>query len=457
MLQLASYKKNCPRVKIRVMISCERIMSLNVKKDVKVEPFIDEFIKRNEQEIKTMDRSEIESVFWVMSRVYDLIEEKQKKDLFELILEGTYKLARKSILAKSDFAIQLFGILLSKIAKSNMANNSNSASEKILNGFLYCSSYCPKEALWYFPDFKEKIEKNKTEQGCNDVKDAYIDIIQRLTISKVEGILYECFDKLNECIELFSQQDRKCQEILLSIYEGGLEKSLKGENSDSFDIVMNRFNVVLKKLSNDNKISHGLLECIFKILDNVGERVMQTTDYSTQNYFVDYVKNLDDVIPMINKDKSLKNRITEIIFHYIVSVLQYKNEKSLKICSNALGWFAVSKIDSGDFSGYEEVISYAVHMYELAYEQEFNKSTQVFLGTLFIIVGAYATAKKEKKYVMTLNEKIEKMKNNGILQLSKRLRYYEAKYWDSCLGNDAKKYMNDFYKGLKLQKNNNPS
>jgi hypothetical protein len=96
-------------------------------------------------------------------------------------------------------------------------------------------------------------------------------------------------------------------------------------------------------------------------------------------------------------------------------------------------------------------------MYELAYEQEFDKSTQVFLGTLFIIVGAYATARNEKKYASALNEKIGKMKNNNILQLSKRLRYYEAKCWDSHLGNDAKKYINDFFNGLKLQKNDNPS
>ena len=451
-LQFIGYKKSCSKIKIRLMISCEKFMQCNIKKGIETETFFDNFLKSIKQDIKSFDRSEIECSYWVISKIYDLSEEKKNKKLFGFILENAYSITKKAMVAKCDFAVQLFSVLLSKMIESDMINDDDEADEKMLNCFLNCINYCPREALLYLPDYSEKLKKNHNEQECRKIQDAFSEIIQRLIVSKDDTILYECFDSLNECFEYFSMQDRKCQEILISIYEYGLTKNIKSGNSDSLFTVMNRFDHLLKKLNSDNKISQHLLDRIFEIFDRVGEKIMETTDYSAQGTFIDYVTKLSDIFPIINKEKKLKSRIIEMIFHYIVSVLQYKNEKSLKICSNALGWFAIDMEKCGDIARYEEAISYAVHMYELAYEQEFDKSTQVFLGTLFIILGAYATAKKENAFVAKLKNKIEGMKNNSVLKLSKRLRYYEAMYWDQTLGNDAKKNMNDFFNDLKLDK-----
>ena len=447
--RLIGYKKNCSKMKRRLMISCERFMSLNVEKNIETEQFVNDFVIRIEEEMKTFDRSETECVFGVMFKIYELVEKKRNKKLFNLLLLKVYDLTKNCIMIKNDLAVQLFSVLLSKLIESDLVEEEN-VDKKMLNCFLLCIDYCPKEALLYFPDYLEKLKKEQTERVCNVIKDAFDEIVQRLSVSRDDRILFECFDSLNKCIELFSAQERKCQEVLISIYKKGLLKNIKGEDCGSFDVVMNRFNAMLEMLNAQNKISRNLLDVILEIFDSVGEKIMETTNYSMQDDFVDYVRKLGDVFPVINKEKNIKNRIPEMIFHYIVSVLQYKNEKSLKICSNALGWCAIDMEKIGDIARYEEVVSYAVHMYELAYEQDFDKSTQAFLGTLFVILGAYATAKKEKMYIGKLKEKIEQMKNRSILILSKRLRYYEARCWDPFLENDAKGCINTFFNSLKL-------
>ena len=91
-------------------------------------------------------------------------------------------------------------------------------------------------------------------------------------------------------------------------------------------------------------------------------------------------------------------------------------------------------------------------MYILALEQNYETSTIAFLGTLFIILGAYATVHKSGvSYANYVKEKVNKLENSHHIKISKKLRYFESKYWDKTLNDDAKKAISDFYSKLQLK------
>ena len=184
--------------------------------------------------------------------------------------------------------------------------------------------------------------------------------------------------------------------------------------------------------------------------DRVGGNLLDTNDYSLQSYFLHYFSELPKNLRII-KNKDQKQKITEILFHFTIEMLESKNEKSLKICSNTLGWYAVSLEDSGDFESYKATVDSAIHMYTLAIEQEYETSTIAFLGTLFIIIGAYATAKKGISYAEYVRDKVNKLEDNHYIKISRELRYFESAYWDSTLQGDAKTAISKFYQQLKIK------
>lgn len=128
-----------------------------------------------------------------------------------------------------------------------------------------------------------------------------------------------------------------------------------------------------------------------------------------------------------------------------IVTLESKNEKSLKICSSAIGWYAVSMEKKGDYDTYKDTVDIAIHMYNLAVDQNYPKSIIAFIGTLFIVLGAYSLSQKKIGYDEYVKTKIETLKDKETLKISKDLRYFESKYWDKEFNGKAKESISKFY------------
>lgn len=273
-------------------------------------------------------------------------------------------------------------------------------------------------------------------------------------IEKYE-VLHFYLDYLNECILIFSSEEREAQDIFINLYKDILLQSIKTESNIRFEICYSYFKELIEKLDDERNISSNLLETIFNLYDRVGGHLLETNDYSLQSYFLNHFSELPKNLRII-KNKDQKQRITEILFHFCIEMLETKNEKSLRICSNTLGWYAISLEDTGDFESYKITVDSAIHMYTLALEQKYETSTIAFLGTLFIILGAYATVQKScLSYAEYVKEKVNKLEDSHHLTISKKLRYFESKYWDKILNNEAKKAISDFYGKLQLKQKQN--
>ena len=104
----------------------------------------------------------------------------------------------------------------------------------------------------------------------------------------------------------------------------------------------------------------------------------------------------------------------------------------------------------GDYDTYKVTVDTAVHMYNLAVDQNYQKSTIAFLGTLFIILGAYSLSKKKIQYADYVKMKMDTLKDKETLKISKDLRYFESKYWDDEFNGHAKESISKFYSQLSI-------
>lgn len=375
--------------------------------------------------------------------------EKDKNTIFEFYVLKVLNYIRTALRVKNEYLIRLLGYLQHEVFISNLYSKNDELEEKRLFCLLNTIQFYPDYSMLYFPNYEKQLESDKKNtEHCKQIRRKFSAIFNRLSNINNNQVVYYYLESLNDCVLLYDSSDRLCQEELLDLYEEIFIKNIRNNINSMFDIILSNFDDLIDKMEKKGVVSENLLEKIFSLFDKVASNLMDTSDYALQSYFLGYFSDLPEKIPSINKHKLQKQRITEIIFHLAVEMLESKNEKSLKICSNALGWYAVDLEKQGDIESYKVTIDSATNMYNLACEQNYDIATKAFLGTLFIILGAYAYSHNEHQYVSILKKHIDTLSDKSPLKISKKLRYFEAKYWDSLFKNNAEEAIKNFYQKL---------
>lgn len=401
-----------------------------------------------------LSKKESEILTGILTTLYKEIEEKQNKNIFCLYLTNINRIIDNSFRSKNEYCIKYLGHLLDISMTSRLYDNDEKFEKKRFENLKKCIRLFPENSMIFLPDYKTKIEHRKRNyKEIKYISDNFSDVFRTLFNCDRYDIMSFYLDYLNECIFIFSQDERECQEYFIGLYEELLVRGIRSETTDLFNVIMFNFSDLLSDLDKEKKISAALLERIFSLFDKVGSNLLDTTEYALQSYFLDYFRTLAEKINSI-KTKEQKQRITEILFHFTIEMLESKNEKSLKICSNNMGWYAVFLENAGDFESYKITIDVAANMYNLAVEQDYEKSTIAFLGTLFIVLGAYAVSHKALAYSDYIVRKVHSLKDKETLKISKDLRYFEYKYWDSVFKGDAKSAISKFYKQLNSSNSN---
>lgn len=369
--------------------------------------------------------------------------------IFDFYVLQMLEFIRTAYRVKNENLVRLLGYLQHEVFTSKLYSSKEDIEDKRLYCLLNAIQFYPDISMLYFPDYEKHLnDDKKNTELCKHIRSQFYAIFNRLSNTNNNQVVYYYLESLNSCILLYDSSDRLCQEEFLDLYKEILIKNIRNNTNSMFDIILSNFDDLIDEMEKRGLVSEKLLEKT--IFDKVASNLMDTSDYALQSYFLGYFSDLPEKIPSINKHKVEKQRITEILFHLAVEMLESKNEKSLKICSNALGWYAVDLEKQGDIESYRITIESAMNMYNLACEQNYDIATKAFLGTLFIILGAYAYSHNEHQYVSILKNHIDKLSDKTPLKISKKLRYFEAKYWNALFKNDAEGAINNFYQKLKI-------
>lgn len=438
----------------RIVLANGRIVyfALQTYEESKFETIFEKFINSVIKTIPYLTKKESEILVGMLGNMYMEIDKNENSNLFKIFYKKVFEIIIFSFRNKKELCIEYLGILFHDIIRNNLFIASTENYDEIIKILLNCIRLFPSSSMLFLPDLLKALNNNKKNTSKITEISKYIDKIFDgiLQVEKYE-ILHFYLDYLNDCILVFSSEERESQDIFINLYKDILLQSIRTESNVRFEICYSYFKEILEKLDNERNISSNLLETIFNLYDRVGGHLLETNDYSLQSYFLNHLSELPKNLRAI-KNKDQKQRITEILFHFSIEMLETKNEKSLRICSNTLGWYAISLEEIGDFESYKITVDSAIHMYTLALEQMYETSTIAFLGTLFIILGAYATVHKSGfSYAEYIKEKVNKLEDSHHIKISKKLRYFESKYWDKTLNDDAKKAISDFYSKLHLK------
>ena len=160
--------------------------------------------------------------------------------------------------------------------------------------------------------------------------------------------------------------------------------------------------------------------------------------------YLGFLTKLYRNIKSIGISKEYKLQIINIIFDIGVSAIESKDDDLIRICSNSLGWHAKDLFDADSYESFKSCINSASNLYKLLVELKYDESLIIFIGTLFVVLGAYLNTKDDKYANNFIISETSKLPEKDLLKYSKKLRQFGSSFWDQELEMNSAKEMQKF-------------
>ena len=400
--------------------------------------------------IDSSDDFDVNDALFFSFLVTNTLEGLEQMNCFESFvsfLDGIKKILRRAIVRKNEVVVQIVGRCYTKALQSKLNKDDYVMDTEML---FYCLRNYPSEAYTFVPNYSDWLDEHPSTEDFLNILKLFSEIVDEIDKNENSTIFTYFLNHVNESLSFYYKKEKVNDEKIIAVvdwYKYVVLECIQNRECRAYDNAITMFYGLYAKVVKQKSISDLVAEKILIFFDNVGDSLMETNDYDAQRKVVEIIYEiLPNELSYCRKNAAGIMRISDIIFHFIVDSLQCGNTETLKICSNALGWYALSLSKMGVLDCFKKTVDYAFLMIELAVCQKCDERTTLFLGTLVVVLGAYSNIHNLSDYETYLVKKVNE--SNEVVRTkvveSKKFRYYVAAYWNDLLGGDARKGMDDF-------------
>lgn len=369
------------------------------------------------------------------------------------------------LINEEDFSSEFFMKLLEEISETRYERASKQINYIEEMGFYY---FCKNKK------YNEQVLKLHAEymEGCLrsnfDCKDIYFmdyfDIFQEKSIpdeilkenmmkilmisaktkNKISIMYY--LEQLRKIILTFNKEEREKQEKWVNIYSDISKYFPFNSDEDLCQIICENILSLIDDLDDDKKISEKFALYMFRKIEDISEYSKGLNNQVVN--ILEILTNHEDDYKFLNKTEVLE-KFWYLFYKISVHNIESKSYDQIKTISNIFGWKIIDYIKDKKDSAAQSLISYSKKIFQLSVDLCDDDNVNVFLGTLFAIVGGFTmTHISYKKYGIALGNFEKKYQNRvyNIILKSKDLRLSLSKDWDDTIGGDSKKYVGQYIK-----------
>lgn len=303
---------------------------------------------------------------------------------------------------------------------------------------------------YIFPEFSEKMKEfsnnyTKNEELCEKLKVLLGKSIDKNKVNWVGLLLTEVI----ECLKQTQQKDKDIQIIWINLFQDSAGRASSSNNLIMQEMVMRYYEYAIFEMDKLKIISKDLGAKIIDYLRVLCEsRYRENLDFTCRIIeLLDNFLNKDNNLHFINTHRDLRDRVFVSLFNIAIDSIEKNQDLVIKRVSNIIGWKIKEMIEGGNNDAAEVLIDYAIQIFNLCKANRINHQTIVFIGTLFIIIGAYtSTNAKLYKYRYKIIKELKfDSKNKEYLEVSKQLRQCETLGWKDLLGENPRIAINKFW------------
>lgn len=397
-------------------------------------------ILRNSFSFET--NSIIESIEIIFTTEYYKLDNEVKEDINDLLM---------SLIKTTDYKIN--------ISFLNFINNYITQDYVIEKGIkedikISCIDkmigFTKSIPLHLYPSLYIKVVDDITELKLKENIEKIKLLIKKAITKENNVVIGELFMLLEKTIDMYSISDRKELSQWLNVYKDLIITQVLRKNDKFLSSLIFYFSDCIITLTKNGKIDSTLGRTLIEIISDLLISCIDEYEEAAIKllYLFDDLLGDDKKNTFIYGYNGIEKDVYRLINEAYVSAVEYKKDKIIRKISNFLGWKIKEKIQNDDPIA-EVILLYNLNVYELGYINRLSDDTLVFIGTLFIIIGALCeTDKKYNKYKTLLKNKIGQNKYKQLLLRSMKMRDALSYTWDDILDSNASKYFNNFYNYL---------
>lgn len=267
--------------------------------------------------------------------------------------------------------------------------------------------------------------------------------------NNTNGLLIMLSD-LKKVLVSFDISEKDRQKIWFQVYFKAFYQASLNANQRHVAILLKSFRETLSEMDAKRNVSHDLGDWI---VDNLGflctDRYRENVDFVCQ-----IVEYLDEVAStgksnfyFVNNNKDLEGKIYKTVFKIGVDAIEKNQPLVIKRVSHIIGWTLLKAIRDGQNKLRQQLLPDALLLINLCIANEIDKQTIVFVGTLFVIIGAYYNVNKKPTIVKELIRELQKINCLQHIEVSKQLRAATGG-WE-ILGDNPQEAMDGFLNKLR--------
>lgn len=304
---------------------------------------------------------------------------------------------------------------------------------------------------YIFPEFASQMvdeikDVNKIEELCDKFDTLIMLSIERNKTIWVALLLMESI----KCLKNTKQREKQIQLLWIETIQNSLIRVSLSNNKAMQEVVLEYYKKAIQEMDKGKLVSHDLgLKIIESLRFLCESRYRQNEDFVCK--IVEFINDLIDSennYYFVNNSKEVRDAIFRTIYDIGIDAIEKNQELVIKRVSNILGWRIKEMLEKSNSDMVEKLIQYAASLFDLCKENRINYQTIVFVGTLFIIIGAFTTT--DRKYFQYRNRIVQALRkdanNIGFLEVSRKLRETEIQTWRDVLGGDPKGAINRFWR-----------
>ena len=316
-------------------------------------------------------------------------------------------------------------------------------------------NFMEKAPTYVVPEYIDSIKENLDNI---DVNKSYAHNLGQLLHQSIVKNLYSqviaITRDVKEILSNFKQHHKECEKVWLDVFFDSLHQASLKNDSQMQNLILDYLRSAIIKMDEVRNISKDLAAYIVHELEKIctGRFRDDVNFVCSIIEFLNQLASSDTHLYFVDSNNEVKESIFKSIYFVGVDAVEKDQGLVIKRVSNLIGWKIHESIEDGRSTFANLLIDYALDLYRLCYVNTIDDKTKVFVGTLFVIIGAYCSTKTtcyayRARIINGLkkNEKYREKYKENILA-SKSLRESGWEVWDNILGKDPKKAMNDFIK-----------
>lgn len=296
----------------------------------------------------------------------------------------------------------------------------------------------------YFIDYYDVLKTNPAlEEKIN------INILKILMFSakcKNRVCLMYYLDKVIKIILSFKAEEKDKQKKWFELLVFISSYNPLNSEMDFCQIFSENILHLIEELDKNKTLSEDFAKTIFSDI----ETMASFSEYLNKQIvdILKYLVNHEEDYKFFNRNEILK-KFWYAFYKISIHSVEYKFYEQIKTVSNVFGWKIIKFLKNNKNDEAQSLITYSKRIFQVSLDLCQDINVNVFLGTLFAIVGGFTMTnicyKKYRESLCNFESNYKKRAVN-IISKSKELRLSLSGDWDELIGGDSKKYIEEYVK-----------